>query len=131
MLGLLFWTIGCEPMQRGNAGWALHAALDVRAEDLKVEKTASDAFYETNLDDLLRSRKVDHLYISGLQSEFCVDASCKSALSKDYRVTLISDAHTTGDADLSAQQIIDHHNYALANLAHPKNQIMLSLSSEV
>jgi hypothetical protein len=35
------------------------------------------------------------------------------------------------DEDISVQQIIDHHNYALANLAHPKNQIKLSLSSEV
>lgn len=65
-------------------------------------------------DDLLRSRGVDHLYISGLQTEFCVDASCRSALSKDYQVTLISDGHTTGDADLGAQQIIDHHNWVLS-----------------
>lgn len=120
-----------EPMKKGSPGWALHAALDVRDEDLKVEKTASDAFYETNLDDLLRSHKVDHLYISGLQTEFCIDASCRSALSKDYRVTLISDGHTTGDAHLPAPQIIDHHNYTLANLAHPKSLIRLSLSAEV
>jgi len=120
-----------EPMKKGSAGWQLHKALDVRDEDIKVEKTASDAFYETNLDELLRSRNVEHLYVAGLQTEFCIDASCRSALSKDYRVTLVSDGHTTAVAQLQAQQIIDHHNYALANLAHPKHQIRLLASAEV
>ena len=120
-----------DPMKKGSEGWDLHDALDVQSEDEKVEKTASDSFYKTNLDELLRSRGVDHVYISGLQTEFCVDASCRSALSKDYRVTLISDGHTTGDAYLQAQQAIDHHNHVLANLAHPKHQIVLAVSDEI
>ncbi len=118
-------------MQKGIAGWELHAELDVREEDDRVEKTASDAFYKTNLDVLLRGRGVDKLYIAGLQTEFCVDASCRSTLSKDYRVTLVSDGHTAGDADLEAQQIVDHHHYVLLNLAHPTNQIALSPSKDV
>ncbi len=120
-----------KPMQKGNPGWELHPALDIKNEDAKVEKTASDVFYKTNLDALLRGRGVDHLYVAGLQSEFCIDASCRSALSKDYQVTLLSDGHTTGDAYLKAPQIIAHHNHVLSNLAHPTNQIKLSLSQEV
>lgn len=112
-----------EPMKRGEVGWQLDNRLDVQECDLIIEKEASDAFYETQLDDWLRGRGVDHLYVAGLQTEYCVDATCRSALSKGYQVTLVKDGHTTGDSVLPAAQVINHHNALLANLAHPKNQI--------
>ena len=119
------------PLKKGNPGWELHDRLDVRAGDHIVEKQASDAFYDTELDDLLRSTGVDHLYVTGLQTEYCVDTTCRSALSRGYGVTLIGDGHTTGDASLSAAEIIAHHNVVLANLAHPLNAITVCASSEI
>ncbi len=120
-----------EPMKKGNPGWELHGSLDVGDDDLFVEKEASDSFYESGLDELLQQRGVDHLYVTGLQTEFCVDATCRSALSRGYLVTLIGDGHTTGDAVLSAAQIIEHHNAVLANLAHPKNSIRVCASTDL
>ena len=119
-----------EPMQKGNPGWALHPGLEVQVSDLYVEKEASDAFYETNLDDLLKESKVNHLYITGLQTEYCIDTTCRSAISRGYAVTLVSDAHTTGDSHLTAEVIIDHHNKVLANLAHPKSEVKLKSSTD-
>ena len=89
-----------------------------------MQKTASDAFYETELEDALHASSIDRVLVCGLMTEFCVDATCRAALSRNYEVTLVSDAHTTGDssqddAQLKAAQIIDHHNRVLANLAHP------------
>jgi len=133
--GLVIYIQHChssyEPMKKGNSGWQLHPSLTIKENDLFVEKTASDSFYRTDLEALLRDRGVDHLFITGLQTEYCVDASCRSALSKDFEVTLVSDGHTTGHAFLKAQQTIEHHNNVLSNLAHPTNQIALSLSSDV
>lgn len=133
--GLMIFIQHChttfEPMMKGMPGWALHEALDIRDEDLCVEKQASDAFYETNLDKILRQHGVSRIYCAGLQTEFCVDATCRSALSKNYEVTLISDGHTTGDAILPAQKIIDHHNLLLANLAHPHRSIQVLASQHL
>jgi nicotinamidase-related amidase len=120
-----------EPMQKGNPGWALHSGLDVQVGDLYVEKQASDSFYETNLSDLLKESNVNHLYITGLQTEYCIDTTCRSAISKGYSVTLVSDAHTTGDSHLPAEIIIDHHNKVLANLAHPKFEVKLKSSTDL
>ena len=71
------------------------------------------------------------MYVTGLQTEFCVDASCRSALNHGYDVTLISDAHTTGDAVLKASDTIAHHNYTLQNLAHPYRSITLRASTDI
>ncbi|MCB1686700.1 MAG: cysteine hydrolase family protein [Pseudomonadales bacterium] len=112
-----------EPMRAGEPGWVLHPGLERSPEDAVVQKTASDAFFDTGLDDTLRTFGIERVLVSGLMTEYCVDATCRAALSRNYAVTLLSDAHTTGDAHLKAAQIIDHHNRVLANLAHPRRTI--------
>jgi len=120
-----------EPLMKGNPGWQLHPSLHKEKDDLVIEKTASDSFYETALDIELAARNVDHVMVAGLQTEYCVDTTCRSALSRHYSVTLISDAHTTGDSHLPAAEIIDHHNRVLKNLAHPAGNIEVKATSEI
>lgn len=117
-----------EPLMPGNPGWAIHPSLETRESDLFVQKSASDAFYETTLDTLLHKQGINHLVVTGLQSEYCVDTTCRSALSKNYDVTLVSDAHTTGDAHITAAEIVAHHNAVLANVVHPHNSIEVRAS---
>ena len=112
-----------KPLMPDSPGWALHPSLDTGEGDLFIRKTASDAFYETSLDSMLQDNGINHLVVTGLQSEYCVDTTCRCALSKSYDVTLVSDAHTTGDAHITAAEIIAHHNAVLSNVAHPRNSI--------
>lgn len=64
-----------------------------------------------------------------MQSEYCVDTTCRSALSRDFDVTLASDAHTTGGP--AAARTIAHHNTVLSNLAHPSRRIVVSASAAI
>jgi nicotinamidase-related amidase len=120
-----------QPMMKGEPGWMIHRDLKVFAGEPAVEKRASDAFYGTELEATLREMAVDTLLIAGMQTEFCVDATCRSALSHGFDVVLLSDCHTTGDSGLSARQVIDHHNSLLAMLAHPDHHIVVMAASEV
>ncbi len=105
------------PLQYGSAGWQLAQSLQVRADDLRLRKTASDSFHKTDLHALLQARGVDQLIVCGLQSDFCVDTTVRRALALGYAVTLVSDAHSTlNNGVLTAEQIIAHHNVTLANL---------------
>jgi len=106
-----------EPLRFGSAAWQLDARLEVDRADLRVRKTATDAFHKTELQALLQARGVDRLIVCGLQSEFCVDSSVRGALAHGYPVVLVSDGHSTRDNGvLSAAQITAHHNLTLANL---------------
>ena len=120
-----------EPLMKGNTRWSLHPDLDKNPEALVVEKESSDSFYETPTDDLMAENDVEHVYITGIQTEYCVDTTSRVALSKGYSVTLVSDGHTTGDSHIPAQAVIDHHNKVLANLAHPKSRIRVAISDEL
>ena len=105
------------PMRFGSDNWQLYDRLAAQPEDIRIRKTAADAFHRTELQARLQSLGIDHLIVCGLQSEFCVHATVCGALAHGYPVTLVSDAHTTLDNGvLSAVQISAHHNATLANM---------------
>ncbi|WP_423408920.1 cysteine hydrolase family protein [Heyndrickxia sp. MSNUG] len=101
-------------LENGTKGWEIHPDLSPQTEDVMIQKTTPDSFFKTSLDEELKSRGIEELYITGIQTELCVDTTCRRAFSKGYKVTLVSDAHSTFDSEeLAAQQIINHHNSTL------------------
>ena len=101
--------------QPGTPGWEIHPAIAPVEGDAVVQKCHPDAFQDTCLQRELESRGIKELIITGIQTEYCVDTTCRRAYSLNYDVTLIKDAHSTWDTDLlGASQIIAHHNEVLA-----------------
>lgn len=133
--GLIIFIQHChrhyQPLKVGQPGWQLHPELHRNSADKVLQKQASDAFYLTDLNALLTETRVSDIVITGLQTEFCVDATCRSALSKGFAVTLVADGHSTGDSHLDAATIINHHNRVLANLAHPTAAIAVKASGDL
>ena len=121
------------PMQPGAPGWQIHPAVAPRNGETVVRKRAADAFYGTPLRSELDARGITRLVLAGAESNCCIDSTARRALSLDYDVVLAADAHTTyeGNGVLTAEQIVAHHNATLANLPHPKHQIVVTPTSEI
>lgn len=66
--------------------------LDVRADDLVVEKHTYDAFYRTNLEGWLRAHGVDDLLFCGTLANVCVLHTAGSAGLRDFRPVVVADA---------------------------------------
>ena len=96
--------------------WELHPGIRIGAGDLRVRKKTNDAFYRTTLLSRLRSRGIRTVVLSGYATEFCLQATFCSALSKGFDVVVAADAHTTDDNPvLGAAVIRQHHNWTWAN----------------
>jgi nicotinamidase-related amidase len=107
---------GGEDVMPFTEGWKLHPALEVHPGELVIRKTTCDAFYRTPLEAELRSRGITTLLLMGYATDFCVDATMRSAASKDFGIIVVADAHTTSDNPfLKADQVRGHHNWAWAN----------------
>ena len=105
-----------ESLAPATEGWQIHPEIQPNAGDTVILKRFSDSFKNTSLADELESRGIKTLVITGLQTEYCVDTTCREAFSRDYNVTLVSDGHSTYDTErLTAQDIIAHHNEVLGN----------------
>jgi len=120
-----------DPLQVGTDGWALHPSLTPEADEVVVRKRAANAFYHTSLHQDLQVRGVRHLVVTGVATDICVDTTCRAA-SPDYDVTLVGDAHTTWDHDdLSAAQIIAHHNATLPYNGTPNHPITVASTDTI
>ena len=101
-------------LQVGTEGWEICGDLGRMPEDVVIRKTACDSFYETDLQAVLSEQGIRHLVVGGLMTQYCVDTTCRRAVSLGYDVTLTADAHTTADMpSLRVEQIVDHHNTLL------------------
>ncbi|GAA2827046.1 isochorismatase family cysteine hydrolase [Crossiella cryophila] len=117
-------------------GTRLSARLGLEPTDVVVRKTATDAFYSTDLAVLLTEREVDTLVLTGVATDYCVDATARAAVSHGLDVVLVSDGHAGaagGDpvAGLSAEQVVDRHNRILSTAIHPGGTVRLCPAAEV
>ncbi len=103
-------------MEKGQPLWEVHPGIKPEQDDIVIEKYHADAFYESSLDDTLKSHGIKNLVITGLETAYCVDTTCRRAHSLGYTNILVSDGHSTLDSDiLKAEQIIAHHNSVLGS----------------
>ena len=86
-----------HPFKPGLPGYPFHDAIAPEPGDDVTVKHKSSAFHGTDFDAKLKARGIDHLVITGMQSEFCVNSAIRGAYERDYKITLVSDAHSTGD----------------------------------
>ncbi|MGF9966173.1 cysteine hydrolase family protein [Bacillus rhizoplanae] len=118
-----------HPLEKGTAGWHIHSKITPMPNEDVVEKETPDSFHETNLREVLQEKGIEHLYICGLQTEYCVDTTVRRAFSEGYKVTLIQGAHSTFDSEqLRAEDIIQHHNKVLGWFANIVNVQDLKLN---
>ncbi|OBY78067.1 isochorismatase [Paenibacillus sp. KS1] len=109
------------PLEPGQPGWDIHHAIKPEAHDIVIQKRKPDSFYGTTLKQELDDRGIRELIIAGMQTDVCVDTTCRCAYSHGYKITLLSDAHRTWPSSgLTADQIIAHHNAALRLFADVK-----------
>ncbi len=103
-----------DPDEVGTPGWEVHSSIAPKEGDVVIEKETPDAFHKTTLHQKLQSKGIEKLVITGLQTEYCIDTTCRRAYSLGYDVVLVKDAHSTWDSsNLTAEQIIRHHNQIL------------------
>ncbi|WP_379152119.1 cysteine hydrolase family protein [Paenibacillus sp. sgz5001063] len=99
---------------KGTPTWEISRHVTPREGEIIVEKPTWDAFHRTNLNDKLQELGITHLVICGMQSEFCVDTTCRRAYSLGYNSVLVEDAHSTFDNEsLRGSEIVNYHNSLL------------------
>ena len=104
------------PLEKGTEGWKIHEQIKPIEGDILIQKSKPDSFFNTELHNLLDEKGITTLIITGIQSDVCVDTTCRRACSVGYRVILVENGHSTwGTEELTAEQIISHENYILGN----------------
>ncbi|MBP3039560.1 isochorismatase family protein [Bacillaceae bacterium Marseille-Q3522] len=75
-----------SPLYKGSVGSELHRSLKDYA-DYVLEKQTPSSFFNTGLSKLLEKLEVNHLFITGFNTEFCCMFTAISAFDRGYNVT--------------------------------------------
>ena len=112
--------------------WEILPELIKLPSDIIVSKTANDSFYNSLMQAILSNNCIHELYITGCATDFCVDTTVKSALSKDYRVIVIADGHTTASRPhIDAQTVINHYNWLWSDMTPTKYKISVLKTADI
>jgi nicotinamidase-related amidase len=122
--------------EAGSPAWQLAAPLVPIDHEPIVRKRHRDSFAATDLPDVLHRLGATRLVIAGAQSDYCVRTTTQRAAAEGYDVVLVSDAHTTEDAEwdgvvITGEQIVAHTNLYFSGLRYPGQVIGIARHDEV
>jgi len=96
---------------RGEPGHDIIAELYPQAGEPVIDKPGKGAFYQTDLDLMLRNRGIETLLVAGVTTEVCVNTTVREANDRGYRCIVLADCcasyfpefHAAGLAMIKAQ----------------------------
>ncbi|HUK60009.1 MAG TPA: isochorismatase family cysteine hydrolase [Stellaceae bacterium] len=94
-----------EALSPGGKGYELWNELEVRPEDLHVDKERFSAFLpeSSNLAPLLRGRGIDTVLITGTVTNVCCESSARDAMMMNFRTVMVTDGNAAAnDAEHNA-----------------------------
>jgi len=84
----------------GTEDWKFLPEMTIEARDVVLAKKRYSAFFETDLDKILRSRGIQDLIISGVMTNLCCETTARDAFMRDYRVFFLIDGTATRKSEL-------------------------------
>ncbi len=94
----------------GRKGVEIYEALAPRPTEPVIYKHRYSAFYNTNLEVILRGLRVEDVIITGVMTNICCESTARDAFFRDFRIFFVADATGSVTEDL--------HLGALRNLAY-------------
>jgi len=96
VLGEIFPIVNKGFLGRDSETASFHKDLVRDPGDILLEKPHYGAFYDTNLELLLRRRGINTIIITGIETNVCCETTAREAMVRDFRVFFMSDGTTTG-----------------------------------
>ena len=87
-----------SPLYKHSVGSELHSSLKDYA-DYVIEKQTPSSFFNTQLSKTLEKLGINHLFITGFNTEFCCMFTAISGFDRGYKVTFIENATGTVNTD--------------------------------
>jgi len=110
---------GCrdgQVFQQGTWGAEIVEALKPQSGDIVIEgKRGLDGFATTNLDFILRSRKIDTIALGGFLTNCCVESTMRTGYELGYDVITLKDCAATVSAEAHKGAI--EHDFPM--FSHP------------
>ena len=99
-------------------GVKIHNAVTPSAEETVFQKYFPNSFRQTPLLNYLRENNIKKLYICGMMTHMCIDATTRAAFDYEFECVVINDACATRSITFNGQTVTAQqvHNAFMAAL---------------
>ena len=96
---IIFFQHNNKQLVKGKEEWKIDNRIDKKEDDIVLQKSHSDAFEKTDLQNILQENKIEEITISGLVSHGCVKHTCKDGIQRGFKTNLLANGHTNWNKD--------------------------------
>ncbi len=98
---------------RGTDGTKPLSDLEPSETDIILEKRRFSAFFKTDLDQTLRTMKVDTVAVCGINTHFCVLATALDAVCHDFNTIMLDDLSAAHKKEIHNNTLDAYRNSAI------------------
>jgi nicotinamidase-related amidase len=107
--------IGGE-LELNSDGWKIYKEISPTTTEKVICKNYNSAFKETSLKEYLDNKGINQLIITGMQTEYCFDTTCKIAFEYGYKVIIPEKTNTTfNNGNILAKDLYEYYNFNIFN----------------
>lgn len=102
------------PLAYGTEGWKIFSEVAPLDGERIFEKTFSSSFRNTGLRNYLDGKGITDFVLVGMQTDYCIDTTCRVAFEFGYNVIIPAGGTTTFDNSLAtAEKLIEYFEQKL------------------
>lgn len=103
-------------LEAGSDGWQIYHEIAPTHQDKIFDKTFNSSFKNTGLKEYLDSKNVKTIILTGMQTEYCIDTTCKCAFDYGYKLIIPEGTNTTFDNQfLTGEKLYQFYNNVIWN----------------
>lgn len=105
-----------DELEQGTSGWQIFDEISPVEGERIFEKQYSSAFRNTGLKAYLDEKDIKTIILAGMQTEYCMDATCKAAFEHGYEIIVPEGTTSTFDNEyMSAAKTYEYYVYKIWN----------------
>lgn len=101
-------------LEPNTNGWEISNKIQPINSEKVFSKNYNSAFKDTGLREYLNEREINEIIIVGMQTDYCIDATCKVAFEYGFKVIIPEKTNTTFDNEnMKAKELYEYYNFRI------------------
>lgn len=103
-----------DELEPNTPAWRIYEEIAPNANEKVINKNYNSAFRGTNLKEYIDNKGIKDLIITGMQTEYCIDATCKVAFEYGYNLIMPEKTNTTfNNGNILAKDLYEYYNFRI------------------